>query len=136
MSKFRSLETGMHATTFASHNLLRSCTTHAWPSQRRRAFLVAGGAWPMLAWTGAGLAQSKKPPVLIGWLEGSSRATNGHFLITFKEGLAALGWKEGVQYTIEEHWASGDQALAPSLAKELAAKSPAVIVAAPSRMVE
>ncbi len=123
-------------TIVGSHNLPGSCKTHAWLSNKRRGVLVAGGAWPMLKWAGAVLAQSKKPPVLIGWMEGGSRATNGHFLMAFKEGLAALGWKEGVQYTIEERWANGNQALGPSLAQELAAKTPAVIVAAPMRMVE
>jgi putative ABC transport system substrate-binding protein len=43
--------------------------------------------------------------------------------------MAALGWKEGSNYTLEEHWADGRVELLPGLAGELAAKRPAVIVA-------
>jgi len=51
-------------------------------------------------------AQSKQP-ILIGWLNTDSRELSGHYLTAFKEGLAALGWKEGAQYVIEERWANG-----------------------------
>jgi putative ABC transport system substrate-binding protein len=97
----------------------------------RRALLLAGAAWPALVWTGALLAQSKQP-ILIGWLNGGSRESSGHYLTAFKEGLAALGWKEGSQVVIEERWANGRSERLQSLAQELAAKKPAVIVAAPA----
>ena len=97
------------------------------PIRRRRALIVAA-AWPALAGAQSILAQSKQP-VVIGWLEGSSRAVNGHRLIAFKEELAALGWKEGAQYVIEERWAQGKPDVAPALATELAVRKPAVIVA-------
>ena len=77
------------------------------------------------------LAQSKQAPVLIGWLHSDSRELSGHYLTALKEGLAALGWKEGAQYVIEERWANGRVDRLPSLAEELAARNPAVIVAAP-----
>lgn len=97
----------------------------------RRAFIFAAVAWPALAWTGAVLAQAKQAPVLIGWLNGGSRESNGHLFAAFKEGLAALGWKEGSQVVIEERWADGRSERLQSLAQELAAKRPAVIVTAP-----
>jgi len=97
----------------------------------RRKLLIAGAAWPALAFTGAVLAQTKKAPILIGWLNGGSREANRHLFAAFKEGLAALGWKEGAQYAIEERWADGRVDRLPSLAEELAAKRPAVIVAFP-----
>ncbi len=75
------------------------------------------------------LAQTK-PPVLIGWLNGGSRESSGHFLAAFKEGLAAFGWKEGSQFVIEERWTGGRERL-QLLAEELAARKPAIIVAAP-----
>jgi putative ABC transport system substrate-binding protein len=56
---------------------------------------------------------------------------SGQNLTAFKEGLAALGWKEGSQLVIEERWADGRYAPLQSLAEDLAAKKPAVIVAAP-----
>ena len=102
------------------------------PYPARRTLLAAGAAWPVLAWAKAVLAQPKKAPVLIGWLNGGSRETNGHILAAFKEGLAALGWKEGSQVVIEERWAEGRSVRLQPLAQELAAKKPSVIVAAPS----
>jgi len=97
----------------------------------RRALLLAAAAWPALAWAGKALAQTKKAPVVIGWLYGGSRELNGHFFAAFKEGLAALGWKEGSQVVIEERWADGRSERLQPLAQELAAQKPAVIIAAP-----
>ena len=96
----------------------------------RRAFLLAAVAWPALAWAGALFAQSKQVPILIGWLNTDSRELSGHDLSAFKEGLATLGWKEGAQYVIEERWANGRIDRLQPLAEELAAKKPAIIVAA------
>ncbi len=95
----------------------------------RRAFILAAAAWPALAWTDAVFGQPRKPPVLIGWLNFGSRETRGHLLTAFKEGLTALGWKEGTQVVIEERWANGRRERLQSLADELAAKKPALIVA-------
>ncbi len=78
------------------------------------------------------LAQSK-PPVLIGWLAQYSRESGAHLLAAFKEGLAALGWKEG-SVVIEERWTDGQSARFLPLAKELAAKKPALIVASASQV--
>ena len=98
-------------------------------NKRRSLLLVIGAttATPRVTF-----GQAKKPPIVIGWLEVGSRATNGHRLGAFKEGLAALGWKEGAQFVIEERWAHGNASAGPALAAELAAKKPAIIVAAPS----
>ncbi len=83
----------------------------------------------MVTWTGALFAQSK-PPILIGWLNTDSRELSGQNLTAFKEGLATLGWKEGAQYVLEERWADGRIDRLPSLAEELAARKPTIIVAA------
>ena len=96
----------------------------------RRAFLLAAAAWPALGWTSSVFAQSKQP-ILIGWLHAGSRESNGHLFAAFKEGFAALGWKEGSQVVIEERWADGRSDRLPALAGELAAKGPVVIVAGP-----
>ena len=92
----------------------------------RREFLISAVAWPAVAWAGAVFAQAK-PPVLIGWLSLSSRETS-RTLTGLKEGLAALGWKEGSNYVLDERWADGREDRLLSLAKELATKKPAVIV--------
>jgi len=94
----------------------------------RRAFLLAAATWPALVWAGAVFAQLKQP-ILIGWLNIVSRESLGNRLIAFKEGLAALGWKEGSQFVIEERWADGRVDRLRTLAEELAAKKPAIIVA-------
>ena len=109
---------------------------------RRR--LLAAAAALTLARAGATFAQPLAPsasqtkggaPVLIGWLATGSRAVSGRDLTVFKEGMAALGWQEGAQYILEERWADGDSGRLRPLAEELAAKQPALIVAAPSRAV-
>ncbi len=94
-------------------------------SNRRKLLVVLGAA----TFTPQAVFAQSKQPILIGWLNRSSRESDGHFLVAFKEGLAALGWKESSQFTIEERWADGRIDRLPALAGELAAKGPAVIVA-------
>jgi putative ABC transport system substrate-binding protein len=79
------------------------------------------------------LAQVKKPPVVIGWLSLGSRETQRVTFSAFKEGLAALGWRDGSQVVIEERWADGRADRLVSLAKELAGRKPTVIVAPSAR---
>ena len=98
---------------------------------RRRQFLFAAVTWPALAWTGVVLAQTKSP-ILIGWLHVESRGVAGNFLTVFKEEMAALGWKEGSNYILEERWADGRADRLQPLADELAVRKPALIVAAPT----
>jgi putative tryptophan/tyrosine transport system substrate-binding protein len=109
--------------------LLRRVRTDTTCRSTRRAFLLAAAAWPALAWADAALAQSNQP-ILIGWLNMGSRELNEHLLAAFKEGLAAFGWKVGSQIVLEERWANGRIDRLQPLAEELAAKKPAVIVAA------
>lgn len=97
----------------------------------RRRGIVASAAWSALAWTRTAHAQTKLP-ILIGWLHADSRESAAHYLAAFKEGLAALGWQEGSQFVLEERWSGGQKARLPALAEALAAKKPALIVAAPS----
>ena len=70
---------------------------------------------------------------MIGWLSSGSRESFGHFFVAFKEGLAGLGRKEGPNVIFEERWAAGRIDRLPTLAGELAAKGPAVIVAGSTR---
>ena len=67
---------------------------------KRRTLLIALGAAPFA--TPAVFAQAKKAPVVIGWLNFGSRESFSYHLAAFKEGLAALGLKEGQQFVIEE----------------------------------
>src|SRR5687767_12203584 len=71
-------------------------------------------------------AQAK--PVVIGLLHSGSRDAIAHRIVGLKQGLAALGWKDGADVLYEERWAEGRVDRLPDLAKELAAKKAAVIV--------
>lgn len=95
----------------------------------RRHLLVVLGAIALAP--GAALPQPRQVPVLIGWLNLGSPDSNAHLLAAFKEGLAALGLKEVSQVMLEERWAGGRYDRLQSLADDLAAKKPALIVAAP-----
>ena len=95
----------------------------------RRAFLIAAAAWPGLAWIEAVLAQPKQKPAIVGWLGLGSRESEAYQLADLKEGLAALGYREGQQFAIEGRWAESRKERMQSMAEELAARKPAVIVA-------
>ncbi len=100
--------------------------------RRKLAMALTAGAF---AAPFTSFAQSRPAPVVIAWLSLNSRETGGRFLAAFKEGLAALGWKEGSQFVIEERWANGQYERLAPLAAELAAKNPALFVAGPSQPV-
>lgn len=71
-------------------------------------------------------AQAK--PVVIGLLHSGARDALAHRIAGLKQGLAALGWKEGADIVFEERWADGRVERLPDLAKELATKNAAVFV--------
>ncbi|MBI4205383.1 MAG: ABC transporter substrate-binding protein [Betaproteobacteria bacterium] len=92
--------------------------------------MLAAAAFPAVGWTGAVFAQSKQP-VIIGWLSWGARETGEPQRAAFRAELAALGWKEGSQFVIEERFAGGRTDRLPALAEALAARKPAIIVADP-----
>src|SRR5262249_22943313 len=95
----------------------------------RRAFIAGAVAWSSLAWIEPIRGQPKPKPAIVGWLSVSSRESDADHLAAFKEGLAALGYREGQRYAIEGRWAEGRLERMQSLTEELAAGKPAVIVA-------
>jgi putative ABC transport system substrate-binding protein len=92
----------------------------------RRRWLAAGLGLPALGWVDTLRAQAPAP-VVIGWLS-PAQATAARGGRTFSESMAALGWKEGAQYVVEERSAQGQLERLPALAQEIAAAKPAVIV--------
>lgn len=92
----------------------------------RRNLLIVLGAAPFAPRV---LFAQAEQPILIGWLHSGGRDSQGPLLAALKEGLAALGWKEGSQFRIEDRAADGKRDRLLSLAQELAAKKPALIVA-------
>jgi putative ABC transport system substrate-binding protein len=72
---------------------------------RRREFitLLGGGtAWPLAAG-----AQQPIKPVTIGFLDATSRSTQGQIASVFVQRLRELGWHEGRNLTVNVRWAEG-----------------------------
>ena len=97
----------------------------------RRRLVIALGA--CASTSGNVFAQAKKPPVVIGWLHGTGGSNSQATLAAFKEGMAALQYKEGTSYVIEARWAEGRVEWLPTLAEEVKQRKPAVIVHTPQR---
>lgn len=91
---------------------------------RRRDVLAIAGA---LAWMGSAAAQ---PLPVIGYIGPENPDRFESRLKAFREGLAEAGYAEGRNVTIDYQWADGHYSQLPALAKELARRSPNVIVAA------
>ena len=98
---------------------------------RRRAFITllggAAAAWPIAARA----QQSSELMRRIGVLEETAeddKERNSQFA-KFREGLASFGWVEGRIVHIEHRFAAADAAQYESLAKELIALQPEVILA-------
>jgi putative tryptophan/tyrosine transport system substrate-binding protein len=105
--------------------MVRLRSVHSFDARRR--WLAAGLGFPALLWTNA-LPAQVNPPVVIGWMDTTSRERHAWARDAFHEGMAALGRKPGVQYVLEERYADGRTERLPALAQELAATKPAVIV--------
>ena len=74
-------------------------------AMRRREFIVALGgaaAWPLSAW-----AQQSTRVVTIGFLDATSRSTQGRIASEFVQRLRELGWREGQNLVVEVRWAEG-----------------------------
>jgi putative tryptophan/tyrosine transport system substrate-binding protein len=97
---------------------------------KRREFIVLVGCaavWPLAA-----LAQRQgQSPALIGWLSLQAR---GELLSALKDGLAAIGLKDGVDYRIEQRWSDDQFDRLALLAEELAAMRPSIIVTFPASL--
>jgi putative ABC transport system substrate-binding protein len=90
----------------------------------RRNVLIMLGAVSVTPRTA--FSQTKKPPVLIGWLHGGT--SSGLPVTVLKQEMAALGWKDGENYVLEVISAEGRVDELPTLARSLAAKKPVLIV--------
>ena len=94
-------------------------------NNRRKLFVTLG---TVLFTPWAVFAQTKKLPIVIAWLGGGRADSGARGVSAFKEGMAALGWKEGQQFVINGRWAEGRIETLKSLAEEVAAKRPNIIV--------
>jgi putative tryptophan/tyrosine transport system substrate-binding protein len=92
---------------------------------RRRDFIAGLGgtaAWPVVA-------HAQRPAVpIIGILDWQNLRPNSPPMVAFREGLAAVGYIENQNVTIEFRHANGQFALLPGLAADLVRHQVAVIV--------
>jgi len=95
----------------------------------RRKFLGAlGGAvvvWPVEAWS---QVSARKP--LVAWLSGSESKIAGAFADDFLDGMRSFGYVDGRSFDFVPRYAEGFQDRLTTLAQEIVALKPAVIVAA------
>jgi putative ABC transport system substrate-binding protein len=96
---------------------------------RRKALIFTAVTASMLAWRLPALAQQKVTPATIGWLSTGTAEGSAGLLTAFKQKMATLGRKEGEDYVIVEAFAQSRTDRFPVVAKELAGKKPAVIIA-------
>ena len=95
---------------------------------KRRAVLLASGAWAALACARAG-AQAPRLPHRIAFLMPATRKFSKPQLDAFTMRLAELGYVEGRDVVIEKRWADGSVERLPALVHELLALKPEVVVA-------
>jgi len=94
---------------------------------RRRQFLLAVGAsglWVSLH----AIAQQEKRVLRIGFLGTGNLKSTASWLAAFREGMVALRWAEGRDYVIDERYANGVAQAGPSLAAELIALQPDLLL--------
>jgi putative ABC transport system substrate-binding protein len=96
--------------------------------RRREVITLLGGAaaaWPVVV-----RAQQRAIPV-IGFLIVRARATSGHLVTAFRQGLRETGYIEGDNVTIEYRFAEGHPDRLPALAAGLVESNVAVMAVGP-----
>ena len=96
---------------------------------RRRKLLVALGAGAFVNGLAAHAQQAPARPRRIGYLTFASPGAETASFAAFRAGMAALGWVDQRDYVIEARYADGDLARLTSLAAELVAKQPDLLLA-------
>jgi hypothetical protein len=86
--------------------------------------MLAGAS---LARPGASWAQQLSGIPLVGVLMGATASNEAYRLGVFREALERLGWIEGKTIAIEPHYAEGHSDRLAMMARELAARAPALI---------
>jgi putative ABC transport system substrate-binding protein len=95
--------------------------------QRRQFITMLGGAaatWPLTA-----RAQSERVRQVVVWLARADDAEGQRHVTAFRQGLQALGWTDGHNIHTDYRWVSGDSDRRQTIAKEIVAQRPDVIVA-------
>jgi putative ABC transport system substrate-binding protein len=93
---------------------------------KRRDFVTLFGgaaAWPLSAW-----AQQSTRVATIGFLDATSRSTQGRMVSEFVQRLRELGWREGQNLVVEVRWAEGQPERYAEIAAEFVRLKVDVIV--------
>ena len=101
---------------------------------KRRALLAASGAWLAAAATRS-IAQAPKPERRIAYLHPGAEDGGRAIFGVFRDELKKLGYVEGRDVSIETNWAEGRMDRLATLAAEMVARNPAVIVTSGSASV-
>ena len=99
-------------------------------SNVRRRLLVAGAAWPALAWAGAARAQAPAKIRRIGLLSPYLPSDSAVWYQAFQLAMRDHGWIEGKNLSIEYRYAEGKIERVPDLAADLIRLKVDVIVTA------
>jgi putative tryptophan/tyrosine transport system substrate-binding protein len=97
---------------------------------RRREFIAGFGiaaAWPLRA-------RAQRPAPVIGFLHAGSAAGATDYVRSFIDGLARVGYVEGMNVAIDYQWADGHSDRLPALADDPVHRHVAVIVASGSTL--
>src|SRR6266571_928641 len=95
--------------------------------ERRKFLATLGGA--AAAWPLAARAQASPVRPLVGILSPLSAAAASRNIAAFRSALRNLGYVEGRNLTLAFHYGDGSAERMPSLARELVALNPDVVVA-------
>ena len=101
---------------------------------KRRALLAVGGAWLAAAATRS-IAQTPKPARHIAYLHPGAEEGGRAIFGAFRDELKRLGYIEGRDVSIETNWAEGKMDRLATLAAEMVARNPEVIVTSGSASV-
>ena len=94
---------------------------------RRREFIAMASAACVLVSPFAARAQ-RAAPARVAFLAAGSKEGSLALVDEFKRALTESGMLEGKDYIFESYWAEGDYSRFPSLARELVARQPQVIL--------
>jgi len=94
---------------------------------RRRALITAMGSTAIMSPLAFAAEQPATP--VIGFINSRSPGDTAHLIAGFRNGLAESGYVEGQNVVVEYRWALGQYERLPELARELARRPVAVIVA-------
>ncbi len=103
---------------------------------KRRTFIAglgSAGAWPLVARAGQP-DRMRLIAVLMGFREGDPQAQS--YVLAMRQKLESLGWVQNRNIRIDYGWAGGDPEKTRTMARELIALAPSVIVTSTNQVTE